>query len=198
MSSAPDGYDPPAAHPLLAVVDALEDLLDEAGQSNAWSMTPSELQHSLPRLTRVRNRLTEIELRVLAQADRANVGDDVGATNTPAWFAHVTGQRVPAAHGQARLAARLDDHATSREALSSGRINPDQARAVLDAIDALPTDLVGPEIIADAERHLVGLGDLDGDARLDPNALRIAGRRILEVVAPDVADQHEKDALDKD
>jgi len=65
----------------------------------------------------------------------------------------------------------------------AGRL--EQARVILDAVDALPADLVGPELVADAEQHLIGLGDLDGDTRLDPKALRIAGRKILEVLAPE-------------
>jgi hypothetical protein len=50
--------------------------------------------------------------------------------------------------------------------------------------------------LKDAEAHLVALADLDGESRLDPKALRLAGRKILEVVAPDVADEHERQRLD--
>jgi hypothetical protein len=150
----------------------------------------------LPRLSRTRNRVAEVELRVLAQADRQSVGDDVGATNTPTWFAHVTGQRAPSARSAAVLAEELDTgHAPTREALGAGRINLEQARVIAHALGELPADL-GSELLADAEAHLVGLADLDGDVRLDPKTLRIAGCKILEVVAPDVAEAHEAKALD--
>ena len=89
----------PTAHPLVAFVDGLEALLDDAGAANAWTMTPGELQELLPRITRAKSRLVEVELRVLREADRQSVGEDLGATNTPAWWAHVTGQRVPTAAG---------------------------------------------------------------------------------------------------
>src|SRR3954452_1784248 len=187
-----------SGHSLVGFADALEALLEDASAGNAWTMTPAELQAVLPRLTRATARLTEVELRVLAEADRHAVGDDVGATDTPAWWAHVTGQRVPAARAAVAMAQRLDDdrHQATRQALAQGRVQPEQATVVLDAVAALPVELVPPELLADAESHRVGLADLDGETRLDPQALRIAGRKILEVVAPDVADAHEQAVLE--
>jgi hypothetical protein len=193
------GSPPPAptGPALVRCVDALESLLDDMGEANAWSLTCAELQDLLPRLTRAEARLAEVGLRVLREADRQSVGADVGATNTPAWWAHVTGQRVPAARAAARLAERLDEgHEVARAALAAGRVQVAQARVIIDAVDSLPGDLVGPELVADAEAHLVGLADLDGESRLDPKALRIAGRKILEVVAPDLAEQHERKVLE--
>src|SRR3954467_3582699 len=112
------------AHPLVGFADALEALLDDARAGNAWTMPPAELQAVLPRLTRAKARLTEVELRVLAEADRHAVGSDVGATDTPAWWAHVTGQRVPAARAAVALAQRLEDdrHRATRQALAQGRV----------------------------------------------------------------------------
>lgn len=188
----------PTRHPLVAFAEDLEALLGEVVQSPAWTLSPGDLRDLLPRLTRLRARLVEVELRVAREADRASVGDDVGATNTPAWWAHVTGQRVPAAHGLTRLAESLDDpaHQATRDALAAGRVNLDQARVILDAVEALPVDDLGPALVADAEAHLVGLADLDGALRLDPKALRIAGAKVLEVLAPDLAEEHERRALD--
>src|SRR3954451_6191435 len=119
----------PAGHALIRFVEDLETLLDAAGAASTWTMTPAELRSVLPRLTRARARLAEVELRVLREADRHSVGDDIGATNTPAWWAHLTGQRVPAAHGLVKLAGKLDDdlHSATRAALATGRVQVDQA-----------------------------------------------------------------------
>lgn len=186
----------PTGAALVRFVDALESLLDNAVTASAWSLSRPELQNLLPRLTRAEARLTEIGLRTLREADRQSVGDEVGAANTPAWWAYVTGQRIPAARAAARLAEQLDeDHEITRAALARGSVHLDQARVIVAAVEALPVDLVGMEAVADAETHLVGLADLDGDSRLDPRALRIAGRKILEVVAPDLAEQHEQKVL---
>jgi len=190
------GFGVPGVHPLVRFADALESLLDESSDTAAWTMTPGELQAVLPRLTRAASRLAEVELRVLREADRASVGDDVGATSTPHWWAHTTGQPIPAARATARLAEQLDGgHQPLRTALATGRVNVAQARAVLAAVTELPDDL-GPSLMAAAEVHLVGLADLDGDLRLDPKALRVAGRKILEVVAPEIAEAHEQRLLE--
>jgi hypothetical protein len=187
----------PAGHPLVRVVDALEAVLDDAGAANAWTLSPAELQTVLPRLTRLAARLAEVELRVLREADRADIGEDVGATNTPAWWAHMTGHRIPVARAAAHLAEQLDTgHEPTRTAKAAGRVNTEQARVIIAAVEALPADLIGAALVADAEVHLVALADLDGQSRLDPKALRIAGRKILEVLAPDLAEEHEKNQLE--
>ena len=188
---------PTPAHPLARLVEDLETLLDDTGHGNAWTLTPAELAALLPRLTRAKARLVEVELRVLREADRQAVGDAVGAANTPAWWAHATGQPVPAARAAATLAQALDHdgHEPTREALAAGRVQVEQARAVIDAIQALPTDL-DRSLVADAEQHLVGLADLDGQTRLDPKALRIAGRKLLEVIAPEIAEAHQQRLLE--
>ncbi|HET6167709.1 MAG TPA: DUF222 domain-containing protein [Marmoricola sp.] len=196
MSTAPHGFGAPVVHPLVALTAALESALDDAAEAGAWSMASGELQEVLPRLTRARNRLAEAELRVLRAADRHSVGDDAGATDTPAWWAHVTGQRIPAARAAATLAQRLEvGHEAVRAALSEGRVSVDQARVVVAAIEELPAS-IGAPLLADCEVHLVGLADLDGEMRLDPKALRIAGRKVLEVLAPDVAEAHEARLLE--
>src|SRR3954449_883255 len=130
--------DTTSGHPLARFAHALERLLDDARGISAWTMTPAELQTVLPRLTRAKARLAEVELRVLAEADRHSVGSDVGATDTPAWWAHVTGQRVPAARAAVALAQRLEDdrHQATRQALAQGRVQPEQATVVLDAVAA--------------------------------------------------------------
>ena len=181
-----------AAHPLLGFLDALEDLLDDAASGNAWTMTPNQLAQALPRLTRAKARLTEVELRVLVEADRHDVGDETGHTTTPHWWAHVTNQPKPAAINALRLARALDDsHEPTRAALAAGAVLPDQAQVIVDAVQALPTDLVAPATITDAEHHLIGLAE-----HHDAKTLRILGRKILDVLAPQISEEHERRLLE--
>jgi hypothetical protein len=190
------GFGLPAVHPLVRFVGALESLLDDVTDAAAWTMSTAELQQVLPRLTRAAARLTDIELRTLRAADAAAVGADTGATNTAHWWANVTGQRIPAARAATTFAEKLDaGHEPVRTALAEGRLNTAQARVIVAGVEELPADL-DPALTADAEAHLVGLADLDGEFRLDPKALRIAGRKVLEVVAPDVAETHEQRLLE--
>ncbi|MCL2543114.1 MAG: HNH endonuclease, partial [Nocardioidaceae bacterium] len=76
--------------------------------------------------------------------------------------------------------------------MRAGSVNTEQARVVVAALDALPADL-DPEVLARAEAELVELA-----ARFDPAELRRIGRKILEVVAPDVAEDEEAKALERE
>jgi hypothetical protein len=57
---------------------------------------------------------------------------------------------------------------------------------VADAVDALPASEVGPGVVREAELRLIALGR-EHDAR----ALKVLGRRILDVVAPELAEDLE-------
>ena len=183
---------PGAAHPIAAFAAQAGDLLDGVAGANAWTMTPTELREALPALTRLKARLEAVELEVLVEADRAQVGDETGASNAPAWWAHATGQTRPAALRALKLAAALDEgHEQVAAALGAGTVLVDQARVIIEAVDALPFDLVGPELVAEAETRLVDLA-----AHHDASDLQRLGRRVLEVLAPDLAEEHERRLLE--
>ncbi|MCW2786356.1 MAG: hypothetical protein JWP74_2873, partial [Marmoricola sp.] len=99
----------------------------------------------------------------------------------------------PAAIGVLRLGQGLESHETTRVAMAAGAVNPEQARVIIDAVDALPSGLVPVEVIASAEAHLVGLA-----AEHDPRALRVLGRKILEVVAPEISEDHQRQVLENE
>ncbi|MCW2784561.1 MAG: hypothetical protein JWP74_1078 [Marmoricola sp.] len=192
MSSGLDeGYGAPAAHPLVRLVGACEEALKDASGANAWTMTPRELGDALPRMTRLIAAMTEVQLRELVEADRHSIGNETGFTNTALWWAHETGQTKPAAIGALKLGQWLEQHETTRAAMGAGGVLADQAKVIIHAIDALPVDLIPAETIAEAEAHLVELA-ADHDAK----ALRILGRKILEVVAPEIAEDHQRQVLE--
>jgi hypothetical protein len=183
----------PAAHPHASLIDAVESLLDDLAYAPSWTMRPGDLTELLPRLARVRNRLDGLQLQLLREADRHEVGDAVGAANTAGWWATTTRTTKLAAHRQVALAARLDDdaHTTTAAALRTGSVSVEQAAVILDAVEALPAELVTPTLRADAETHLVELA-----AHHDPKDLRVLGRKVLDVLAPEVAEEHERWTLE--
>ena len=75
-------------------------------------------------------------------------------------------------------------------AVSAGQVNVEQARVIVRALDELPSDL-DPELALKAEAHLVAEG-----AFFDPKRLRILGRKVLEVVAPEVFEDQERRRLE--
>ena len=94
------------------------------------------------------------------------------------------------AHRTARLAAALERHDEVASALARGDLRTDQARVIVEAVDALPAD-VEDWVPAAATAFL-----LDHAADHDAKALRILGRRVLEVIDPAAADAEEARRLE--
>jgi hypothetical protein len=111
--------------------------------------------------------------------------------STPNWWARSQRLTRPEAHRQVRLALGLDAHPSTAGALAEGRVNAEQALAILGGLDALPDDLE-PELTRRAEEHLIELAT-DYDAK----SLKGFARTILEVVAPDIADAHLAQQLER-
>jgi Domain of unknown function (DUF222) len=183
----------PPLHAVARAVDQLDTVLDEVADAALWSMTPDETAATLTRLTRVIARATGLELRVAHHADTVGVGEDTGATSTANWWAHTTRQTRPEAHRKMRLATALaETHEPVRAALAAGDVLVDQAWVIVDAVDALPAE-VDPALVERAERHLIGLA-ADHEAK----ALKVLGRGLFEVIAPDEADAHEARLLERE
>ena len=173
------------------VASTRTDLTDLA-EVPVWSMTPPEAASTLLELTRLKAQVAELELRVLQHAQVSEVGLADGATSAANWWAHHTRLTRAEAHRLTKLAARLDEaHAPVRTALAAGVVLVDQAAVIVDAVEALPADLADASVVAEAEAVLLTYA-ADHDAK----ALRILGRRVLDVVAPEVGEAHEARILE--
>jgi hypothetical protein len=174
------------ASPVVSAVTALGGVLDSVRDVPTWAMTAEELRSSLIALTVVEARVAELRLRLLAAADGSDVGSEVGASSTAAWVAHATRQVRAVAHREVALALALDrSHPVTQQALAAGRLNRVQAEVVVRAVQALPESVSALDRDR-AETHLVALA-----SEHDAKALALLGRRVLEVVAPDVAEEDE-------
>jgi len=187
---APSGDAP---HRVLGLARAVEDAFDRARETPTWAMSADEQRETLRVLHRVESRLADLQLRVLAAADRNEVGADSGATSTGAWLAHETRRTRAHCSRQVRLALALDDEfAATRAALAEGRIDREQAGVVVDAVGRLTDehDDLPEGTHARAEAHLL---DLAGE--FDAAMLHRLGKRLFEVVCPEAADQAEGERL---
>jgi hypothetical protein len=174
---------PPTTHPIVGFGVRVHEVLDDLGETPAWSMTTDEQRAALVELARAEARIAALRLRVLAAADRADVAADSAASSTAAWVAHATRQTRPAAHRDMKLATALDDEfAATREALAGGRLDLEQARVIVAAVQALPTSVDSVDRQR-AEKHLVHeAGDHDAAA------LKVLGKHVHEVLDPEAAD----------
>jgi hypothetical protein len=181
-------------HPITVAAAEIHELLDELTDQSTWSMNDEESRSTLRELTRAEARLAELKLRVASHGEKNRIGDESGATSTANWWAHATNQTRTTVHRDLKLAQAIDTdlHGPLRQALAAGRVLVDQAGVIVGAVDDLPDDAeawVAPV----AQRWL-----LDQAADHDAKALRILGKRILEVIDPQAADAHEAKLLDKE
>ena len=179
-------------HQVASATAHLRDVADGLVDVSVWSMSADETAATLVELTRLESQVVELKSRVAAHADELQVGSEVGATSTANWLAHQTKQTRPDAARTVRLGYDLATHDLVRDALARGDLRVDQSSVIIRAVNALPDDL-DPDLVIRAERHLIAAA-----AEHDARTLNILGRRLLEVVAPDLADQHEADLLEKE
>jgi hypothetical protein len=136
--------------------------------------------------------VAELQARVLLRAEQCEVAGDTASSSTANWHAVATTTTRATAHRLLRTAKSLETHDLTRAELADGLLQVEQADVILRALDELPYDL-DAEIVEQAEAKLLELA-ADHDAK----ALRVLGRRILEVVSPETADAHEARLLERE
>ena len=178
-------------HPVLACIATVDAAVKDVADVNAAFMSVEDKKSALLGLSTVLDQVEELRLRVLASSD--DVAAEGGDRDAAAWLAH-RGRRD---RGETRRSLLLADALDARwwgvaRALREGAANLAQAEAIVRALDALPDD-IDPEIKRRAEAQLVGEA-----AHFGPRSLQVLGRRVLAVVAPDVADEHERRMLEQE
>lgn len=183
-----EAYVDRALHPALALVGSLTALLTEARDIPVELLSTREKADTLEALSRAGDLVAALRLRVLAVSD--DVAVEHGARDVGAWLAERTRTDPEPRHRDRKLGEALNFRWTEvGAALADGRVNEAQAHVIVQALDALPTE-VDPAVRADAEVRLV---EFAGD--FAPRQLRVLGRRILDVVAPEVGEENEARAL---
>jgi hypothetical protein len=184
-----DQFPPRSDHPILDCADRVHAARDDALAADPVLMTTAQKAEALLELSRAADRVHGLLLRVLAESD--DVAQDAGARSPAAWLAHRTRSSHGTAVGAGRVADALEHRwHLVREGVLAGTVNLEQARVLTRALDDLPADL-DPDVRRRAEAYLV-----EQAATFDPRRLRILGRKVLEVVAPEVAEDHERRALE--
>jgi hypothetical protein len=180
---------PVPQHPVLGCVAEIGAALDQVAEAQAVFLSTAEKAAALRDLAAVEARVVELRLRVMAAS--ADVAEQTGARDVAAWWAHETRSEPEVARADQRLARALDrDRPLVAAALAAGRCSVAQARVITGCLAELP-DRVGAETLTRAEATLV-----DYAADFAPARLRRIGRRILDVVAPEVAEAEDARRLE--
>jgi hypothetical protein len=155
-----------------------------------FGMSDSELVERLELVQRMLRRLEATLLAIVREVDGRGLARREGARSLASWLRDRFRMSIFAASRLVRLATALDTVLpATRVALASGAVSGEQAWAIKTSVERLP-DTVDPAIVAEAEAALV-----EHAGQLDPAALRTVGERILEHVAPEVAEEHERRRL---
>jgi hypothetical protein len=155
---------------------------------NPVLMTTAQRQQALRDLTRLENRVHAAKLRVLAAS--SDIGIETGARSTAHWLAVQAREQIGTTLMQERVAVAVEERWTRvGSAMTAGSVNLAQARVITEALDALPVD-VDPELRDKGEAYLVTEA-----AHFGPRELKRLGSKLLEVIAPDIADQAEYQRL---
>ncbi|QIK74234.1 HNH endonuclease signature motif containing protein [Nocardioides piscis] len=169
-------------------IDTALDRMD--GIEFLW-LSPDEKAESLRALMRLETRIAATRLRLLAVA--GDVAEKSGARDIGTWLQHAARVDRGMARRTMALAQALDQRwSVVAAAHRAGEVSTEQADTIARALDALPDD-VGVEVLARAEQVLVGHA-----STYAPRALRVLGRRILDVVAPEVGEDHERRQLEEE
>ncbi len=195
-------------HSVLGAIAAAGEVFDRAGDRPLWVLDAAGTRRALADLAALVSRVAELEARLLTHADTVEAYAEPGATTTAAWLGHATRVTRREAHGKTRLAAALEQHPLTREALARGEVRVEQAQVICRAVDELSKDLeadaasedpdvralaADPDLPERAEKHLLAAAE-----HHDAKVLRILGKRILEVADPARADAHEARALERE
>ena len=181
-------------HPLDRVVETIAAALDEGHAASLIGLDQAATANLLRGLAQVSSRLDGLTATVLAHATQVRVEGTNGATTTATWWADATNRTRATAHRDVKLAVALSRFTALAEALAEGRVNTEQAHAIARALGDLetdgPTDLE-PVVVEQAEKHLVDCAD-----GFDAKHLKVLGRHVLTVVAPEVGEAHEAKLLE--
>ncbi len=168
-------------HPIVAAATDVRSSLKAVMGVNPTFMSTADKAAALTELGRAEAQLAELRLRILA--DAGDLAHETAAKDAAGWLAKATRTRFADARADLALAASLDqDRALLAAAMRDGSVTLAQAHVIHRAVAALPAS-VDADTVMRAEAHLVAQADEFG-----PKELARIGRRILDVVAPEIAE----------
>ena len=176
-------------HPAVATALRVASQVEEVLALDPAYMRTADKETALVMWTRVATLVEAERLRLLAVS--GDVADAHGARDAAAWLALETRADGREVRRDLRLAAAMTDRwRTVDDALAQAVITPQQAQVIVRALETLPAG-VGDEVLVKAEAWLV-----DQARSFGPRGLRVLGRKVLEVVAPEVGEDEERKALE--
>ncbi|MFF0314674.1 DUF222 domain-containing protein [Micromonospora sp. NPDC005252] len=156
-----------------------------------WALCADDLVAALDATHRIEQRLAAVKLALIREFDGRRAATAQGASSTAVWLRERLHLTVPAARRLVDLATALDTgNPGIRQALADADITLDQARVIADTVTTV--EAAAGSAAADKAVGLL----VEWAGQFDPTLLRKLGTRIVDHVAPDIADAAAQAALD--
>ena len=176
------------------VLEVLEQLTaDAAKQADAplWSLSDTEISESLQAAYRLEQAAAAVKLRLVRQLEARGIPGREQFRTTAHWLRSRLRLDPQPAREMVEQAAVIDQRPVVGQALTAGAVDVKQAAVIAAAVEAVPAE-AGAEVKAEAEKILI-----DWAAHFEPYKLRRLGARVLEHVAPEIAERAEREALER-
>jgi Domain of unknown function (DUF222)/HNH endonuclease len=187
-------------HPVLSCLDVLGQSLRGVADVDPVFMHTQDKQAALAAITQVQARLESLMARVISAA--GDVVDQTADRDVAEWLGRTTRVDRVAARRRERLARALDARwLRLAAALAEAEVNVDQAHVIAASLDDLAEGLAADttttpraslDLLERAEVHL-----LEQSGHFGPRDLKILGAKILDVVAPELAEELERKRLEQ-
>src|SRR5215218_258415 len=154
-------------------------------------MSDNELSDELLGLWTAEQSIAARRLKVVREIDGRDLARRQGATSAAVWLRDKLRVTFHTARQMLSLAKALDSLCeTTAAAPAIGEVNEQQARVITDAVSGLAEH--GPTVQAKAEKVLLDPTCLV----LEPASLKVAADRVLEHVAPELAEEKQRKDLE--
>ncbi|MFZ0530848.1 MAG: DUF222 domain-containing protein, partial [Propionicimonas sp.] len=183
------GFEHLADGELLAVIDTALDALTTPRQRTASDTEQLEL---LTDSLRVDARLRTWQASLAARVEASQAAWHEHGTSTTSWLAETANLTRREAARIVAAGQGLQRFPVIASAAHAGSVSPAQAEAITAVLDDLPTDLPG-ETVRQAQGLMVGFA-----ATHNSTELRRLSVRLLEVLAPEVAEGLEAERLERE
>jgi hypothetical protein len=170
-----------------------EDRLAVLSRARPWALSDEALVAGFDALHALTVEAQAALVRFTVEIDARKAASKASASSTGVWYRNRHRVGIRSAHRLVRLAKRIEAApAVVAEGVAVGAVNLDQADVLTRAVARIPAE-VGVDVRERAAAELVRLC-----AELDADLLRLVGERILSVVAPEMADELDRRAMERE
>lgn len=173
-----------------AALTALASALDAAQSLELWPVQDRDLAAAAVACGRLVSRTQAWLTQLVGELDARDIGVRSGASSTTAWVRHELNVVPREARTLVQVGAAVrHGMGVTGDAFRTGDLGLAQAAVVTDTVAELPADLP-PAVRARAEADLVAAA-----THFDAQQLTRLGRHILTVVAPEIGEARDAEAL---